>query len=194
MQQSKECWGEDAEEWNPDRWFAEDISSKLKYWMAVRWHPTPLIPKWRDTCELTRILWLSVWAWWQQVPWREPSTDRAFQGRRHPCARLLNPPGGPGEQVAVGRVYHPCSSLLASLCREKGCLRRKAEYIGHFQQSALLSCVTCQSIDYYNSIFIHVIMSRSRILCPRQSALVLRNLCGSRTPSEMLPIPVLTQP
>ncbi|KAK8110343.1 uncharacterized protein PG998_006800 [Apiospora kogelbergensis] len=34
MQQSKECWGEDAEEWNPDRWFAEDISSKLKYWMA----------------------------------------------------------------------------------------------------------------------------------------------------------------
>ncbi|KAI0023368.1 cytochrome P450 [Xylariomycetidae sp. FL0641] len=33
MQKSKECWGADADEWNPERWFADDISSKLKYWM-----------------------------------------------------------------------------------------------------------------------------------------------------------------
>lgn len=36
MQQSKECWGPDAREWNPERWFAADAASKEKYWLIVR--------------------------------------------------------------------------------------------------------------------------------------------------------------
>ncbi|KAF7535376.1 hypothetical protein G7054_g5423 [Neopestalotiopsis clavispora] len=35
MQQSKECWGPDAREWNPDRWFADDAASKEKYWLVL---------------------------------------------------------------------------------------------------------------------------------------------------------------
>ncbi|OTA81553.1 hypothetical protein M434DRAFT_380111 [Hypoxylon sp. CO27-5] len=31
MQQSKDCWGPDAKEWNPDRWFADDIQFGLGY-------------------------------------------------------------------------------------------------------------------------------------------------------------------
>lgn len=43
IQLSKECWGEDAREWNPDRWFASDIVSREKYWLVVSsvtrlWH------------------------------------------------------------------------------------------------------------------------------------------------------------
>lgn len=35
MQKSKECWGPDADEFNPDRWFADDITTKEKYWLVV---------------------------------------------------------------------------------------------------------------------------------------------------------------
>ena len=33
MHHSKEIWGEDASEFNPDRWFAEDAASLEKYFV-----------------------------------------------------------------------------------------------------------------------------------------------------------------
>jgi len=35
IHKSTECWGPDAREWNPDRWLADDIASKEKYWFVV---------------------------------------------------------------------------------------------------------------------------------------------------------------
>lgn len=35
MHHSKEFWGEDAHEFNPDRWLQPDIASKEKYWIPV---------------------------------------------------------------------------------------------------------------------------------------------------------------
>lgn len=36
MQRSRECWGADADTWNPDRWFADNIQDKqMKYWIVV---------------------------------------------------------------------------------------------------------------------------------------------------------------
>lgn len=34
MMRDKECWGPDAEEFNPDRWFADDIAEREQYWMV----------------------------------------------------------------------------------------------------------------------------------------------------------------
>lgn len=35
MHLSKEIWGQDAEEFNPDRWFSADIAKKERYFMPV---------------------------------------------------------------------------------------------------------------------------------------------------------------
>lgn len=35
MHLSKEIWGPDAHEFNPDRWLAPDIASREKYFMPV---------------------------------------------------------------------------------------------------------------------------------------------------------------
>lgn len=42
MQLDEELWGPDAREFNPDRWFAEDIAMKEKYWLVVSVHSSKI--------------------------------------------------------------------------------------------------------------------------------------------------------
>ncbi|KAL9075851.1 MAG: hypothetical protein Q9157_003841 [Trypethelium eluteriae] len=34
MQQSKNCWGDDVKEWNPDRWLSKDRQTKYEHWLV----------------------------------------------------------------------------------------------------------------------------------------------------------------
>ncbi len=111
MHLSKEIWGPDAHEFNPDRWLSESAAGLEKYWIPVN----PFIPKKEALGELIRGL---VWRRIQFVPRAKRHQDRAFQDPRHPRPRLRHPTSRQGPGVEVQGVLYRRASFLALLHRE----------------------------------------------------------------------------
>lgn len=116
---SKEIWGPDASEFNPDRWLSDSAAALDKYWIPVSIAIfRSMIRKRAKKLTMVLLPYLfcsSVRCRLQFVSRPEHCQDGALQDSRHPCPRLRHSSGQQGPAVEVQGLLHCRAPFLALL-------------------------------------------------------------------------------